>query len=173
MEPIQTKSNTGMYVGIGVLVVLAIVIGLSMSNKNKKTIDNNPMPLENTVLPTNTNNTKEPTTPPVSNIKTNPEREGLSVGSGAGTYANLMIKYKGRMIQFNKECAVITNKQGFKQGTDILLDNRDNTPVKIVIGSRTFNLPGYGYKVIDLPTIGSFQLDCNKRLNVVTVTVQK
>jgi hypothetical protein len=169
MEPIQTKSKTGMYVGIAVVVVLIIVIGLAMSNKNKEVTDDSRMaPTDTTVVP---DNTKNPVTPPVSGI--DPEREGTSVGSGAGTYANLMLKYKGRMVQFNTECAVVTNKVGFKQGTDILLDNRDNTPVKIVIGSRTFNLPGYGYKVIDLPTIGSFQLDCNKRLNVVTVTVQK
>ena len=168
MEPIQTKSKTGMYVGIAAVIVLIIVIGLAMSN-NKETMEEVVVtPVDTTVVPDNTNN---PVTPPVSGI--DPEREGTSVGSGAGTYANLMLKYKGRMVQFNKECAVVTNKVGFKQGTDILLDNRDNTAVKIVIGSRTFNLPGYGYKVIDLPTIGSFQLDCNKRLNVVTVTVQK
>jgi hypothetical protein len=84
-----------------------------------------------------------------------------------------MAKYKDKMVQFNQECAVVTNKVGFKQGTDILLDNRDTTSVKIVIGSRTFNLPRYGYKVIDLPSVGTFQVDCNSRLNVVTITVQK
>lgn len=170
MEPIQTKSKTGMYVGIGAVIVLIIIIGLAMSKKNKEMVEEGTQtPVENTVVPGDT--TPNPTVTPTPGI--DPEKEGTSVGSGAGTYANLMLKYKGRMVQFNKECAVITNKVTFKQGTDILLDNRDNTPVKIVIGSRTFNLPGYGYKVIDLPTIGSFQLDCNKRLNVVTVSVQK
>ncbi len=169
MEPTQTKSKTGMYVGIGAVIVLIIIIGLAMSNKNKQVVDEtNQLPDNTVVVP---NDTNEPNTPPVSGI--DPEREGVSTGSGAGTYANLMLKYKDRMVQFNPECAVVSNKVGFKQGTDILLDNRDNTAAKIVIGSRTFNLPAYGYKVIDLPTIGSFQLDCNKRLNVVTVTVQK
>lgn len=164
MEPIKTKSKSSMYVMVGLVAVL-VVVGLWLSNK--KSVEEVPVvtPVENT-----------PSTPnpssPVGSVS-DPDKEGTSVGSGAGKYATLMLTYKGRMIQFNKECAVITNKQGFKQGTDILLDNRDNTPVKIVIGSRTFNLPGYGYKVIDLPTIGSFQLDCNQRLNVVTVTVQK
>jgi hypothetical protein len=164
MEPIKTKSKSSMYVMVGLVAVL-VVVGLWLSNK--KSVEEVPVvtPVENT-----------PSTPNPSSSAgsvSDPDKEGTSVGSGAGKYATLMLTYKGRMIQFNKECAVITNKQGFKQGTDILLDNRDNTPVKIVIGSRTFNLPGYGYKVIDLPTIGSFQLDCNQRLNVVTVTVQK
>lgn len=171
MEPTQTKSKTGMYVAVGIVIVLAIIIGLVMSNKNKEAMeDGTQTPGDTTIVP---NDTKNPVVPPVTNPGIDPEKEGVSVGSGAGTYANLMLKYKDRMVQFNTECAVVSNKVGFKQGTDILLDNRDNTPVKIVIGSRTFNLPGYGYKVIDLPSVGSFQLDCNKRLNVVTVTVQK
>ncbi|MEK7106219.1 MAG: hypothetical protein AAB895_02575, partial [Patescibacteria group bacterium] len=151
-----------------IVIVLIIIIGLAMSKKNKDVLVEETPIVDNTVQP----GTNTPTDSPAGAVA-NPDREGTSVGSGAGKYATLMLTYKGRMIQFNKECAVITNKQGFKQGTDILLDNRDDTAVKIVIGSRTFNLPAYGYKVIDLPTIGSFQLDCNKRLNVVTVTVQK
>lgn len=166
MEPIK-KSNGGTYLVIGIVVVVLIVIGLLLSNKKSDIDDMVLAPVDTTVPDTTT-----PVLPPKS-TGIDPEREGTSVGSGAGTYANLMLKYKGKMVQFNKECAVVTNKVTFKQGTDILLDNRDNTAAKIVIGSRTFNLPAYGYKVIDLPTIGSYQLDCNKRLNVVTVSVQK
>lgn len=167
MEPIK-KSNGGTYLTIGIIVVVLVIIGLALSNK--KEVEEAPV-----VIPTE-ETSPTPTTPATGSpagAVSNPDREGTSVGSGAGKYATLMLTYKGKMIQFDKECAVVTNKQGFKQGTDILLDNRDSTPVKIVIGSRTFNLPGYGYKVIDLPSIGSFQLDCNKRLNVVTVSVQK
>lgn len=168
MEPIQKKSShTGLVIGI--IVVLVVIVALLMTNK-KKDVDDTMMP-----APTDTSTLPDGTTPPTTKPTTgiDPEREGTSVGSGAGTYANLMLKYKGKMVQFNKECAVVTNKVTFKQGTDILLDNRDDTAAKIVIGSRTFNLPAYGYKVIDLPTVGSFQLDCNKRFNVVTVSVQK
>jgi hypothetical protein len=167
MEPIKTKSNSGTYITIGIVVVVLIVVGLLLSNKKSSTDD--------MVTPTPVDTTTPDTTTPAPTPKPtgiDPEREGIST-SNAGIYANLMLKYKGRMVQFNKECAVITNKVTFKQGTDILLDNRDDAAVKIVIGSRTFNLPAYGYKVIDLPTIGSYQLDCNKRFNVVTVTVQK
>lgn len=169
MEPIQTKSKSGTYLTIGIVVVVLIVVGLLLSNKKSATDDMvTPTPVDTT--------TPVVTTPAPGSTTTgtgiDPEREGISK-SNAGIYANLMLKYKGRMVQFNKECAVITNKVTFKQGTDILLDNRDDAAVKIVIGSRTFNLPAYGYKVIDLPTLGSYQLDCNKRFNVVTVTVQK
>ncbi len=167
MEPIKTKSNGGTYLTIGIIVVVLIIIGLVLSNKKSADDMVTPTPVDTTVPDTTT------VTPPTTGTGIDPEREGTSVGSGAGTYANLMLKYKGKMVQFNKECAVITNRVTFKQGTDILLDNRDDTAAKIVIGSRTFNLPAYGYKVIDLPTIGSYQLDCNKRLNVVTVSVQK
>jgi hypothetical protein len=171
MEPIKTKSNGGTYLTIGIVVAL-IVVGLLLSNKKSSTDDMvTPTPVDTTTPGTTTSTTSPGSTTTGPGI--DPNREGISVGSGAGTYANLMLKYKGRMVQFNKECAVVSNKVTFKQGTDILLDNRDDTAAKIVIGSRTFNLPAYGYKVIDLPTIGSYQLDCNKRLNVVTVSVQK
>lgn len=169
MEPIQTKSKSGSYVVVAIIVILIILI-LTMSKKDKDVMQEETPVVNNMEQPVV--NTPTPTGSTTTGTGIDPQREGIST-SNAGVYANLMLKYKDRMVQFNKECAVVSNKVGFKQGTDILLDNRDNTPVKIVIGSRTFYLPGYGYKVIDLPTVGSFQLDCNSRLNVVTVTVQK
>lgn len=166
MEPIQTKSKHGGLI-IGIIVVLIIVIAVVLLGKGKSSMDDVLVPPgEETVMP---NDGTTPTTP---GAGIDPEREGLST-TNSGTYANLMAKYKDKMVQFNQECAVVSNKVGFKQGTDILLDNRDTTSVKIVIGSRTFNLPRYGYKVIDLPSVGTFQVDCNSRLNVVTITVQK
>jgi hypothetical protein len=171
MEPIQTKSKSGTYLTIGIVVVVLIVVGLLLSHKKSTTDDMvTPAPVDTTVPDTTTPVTSPKSTTTGPGI--DPEREGIST-SNAGVYANLMLKYKDHMVQFNKQCQVVTVVQGWKQGTDILLDNRAAISAKIVIGSRTFVLPGYGYKVIDLPTVGKFVIDCNARQNVTTITVQK
>ena len=113
MEPIQqTNSKTGIYVTVA--VILIIIIALVVFNK-KNDVDDNIVvnPTDSTVV------TPPETTSPAGSTTTgpgiDPQREGLST-SNAGVYANLMLKYKDRMVQFNKECAVVSNKVGFKQG---------------------------------------------------------
>jgi hypothetical protein len=160
MEPIQKKSNSTLYVVIS-LIVVAVIVALVLSNKKEAMNDDVVTPgVENTTTDSNVG-------------AIDPNKEGASVGSNAGKYADLVLKYKDRTLQFNEECAVVRNSYTFKQGTDVMLDNRDTTSVKIVVGSRTFNLKAQSYKVIDLGSTGIYRVDCNDRLNVVTVNVQK
>lgn len=165
MEPIQNKSNSSMYVIISLIVVAVIVVlVLSNNKKNEAIVVDIVTPVVEDTSGTNPDG--------VGSIA-DPEKEGLSVGSNAGKYADIVLKYEDRTLEFNKECAVIRNSYTFKQGTDVLLDNRDTTPAKIVVGSRTFILKPQSYKVIDLGSTGIYKVDCNDRLNVVTVNVQK
>ncbi len=145
-----------MYAVVGI-IVLIIVLVLVMSNKKSAVIEdviNDPQVEDITAV-------------------NDPEKAGVSVGSNAGKYAEMVLKYKDRTLQFNAECAVVRNSYTFKQGTDVMLDNRDTAPAKIVVGSRTFNLQAQSYRVIDLGSTGTYRVDCNDRLNVVTVNVQQ
>lgn len=163
MEQIQKRSNSVMYAVVGIIVLIIILV-LVMSDKKDKAMEDSSM----------NDSMVEDTSGTMPNVgTTNPDREGTSV-SNAGKYADLVLKYEDRTLQFNNECQVSKqNTKGFKVGTDVLLDNRGDKSIKIVIGSKTYNLKPYGYRVIDLGSVGTYQVDCNERFNVLTVNVQK
>ena len=162
MEPIQKKSNSTMYI-VGSLIVIIVIVALVLSNNKKEAMMDVVTPGVEDTSGTNSDGT----------TIDNPDKEGLSVGSNAGKYADMVLRYKDKTLQFNEECAVVRNSYTFKQGTDVMLDNRDTTSAKIIIGSRTFNLKAQSYRIIDLGSTGTYRVDCNDRLNVVTVNVQK
>ena len=155
---------------ITLLVLVAILLLILSNNKKASMMDDTFMVNEPGVENTDNNLFGGDTN---TNTVDNSDREGTSV-SNAGKYADLVLKYEDRTLQFNESCqASKESTVGFKQGTDVLLDNRSDSSAKIVIGSRTFNLKAYGYKVIDLGSVGTYKIDCNENQNVLTLTVQK
>ncbi|MBP6857991.1 MAG: hypothetical protein KBC11_02235 [Candidatus Pacebacteria bacterium] len=89
------------------------------------------------------------------------------------SYAELILAFQGKTLQFGNACSVRMSDQVYKVGSQILLDNRNDTPVSIKIGSETYELSVYGHKVISLNTEGKFMVDCSEYQNVATVTVQQ
>jgi hypothetical protein len=65
------------------------------------------------------------------------------------------------------------SKQGYKVGSEVLLDNRGSSPAIIKFASSVYNLGAYGYKVVTLSSLGEYTVDCNDRENVATLTIQK
>ncbi len=88
------------------------------------------------------------------------------------TYADLILAFKNKTLQFGNLCQVQVSNQVHKVGTEILLDNRTDMPVTITIGDLVHTLPSYGYKVVNLNTEGKFMVSCNEYQNVATVSVQ-
>jgi hypothetical protein len=95
------------------------------------------------------------------------------VTSDTRGYSELILAYQSKTLQFGSMCQVRTSNQGYKLGSEILLDNRNKIPVSIKIGQDTYKLDSYGYKVISLNSQGKFMIDCNDNQNVATITVQK
>lgn len=89
------------------------------------------------------------------------------------SYAELISAYQNRMVQFGSACQVRVSDQVYKVGSEILLDNRNDMPLTIKIGSESYNLGGYGHKVVTLGAEGKFMIDCGANQNVATITVQK
>jgi hypothetical protein len=88
-------------------------------------------------------------------------------------YAELIVAYKDRMLQFSDACQVRVSDQNYKIGSEMLLDNRNSVPVTIKLGSNSYTLPAYGHQVVTLGAEGKFMVDCNDHQNVATVSVQK
>ncbi len=156
MEPIKTKSNSTMYVVVAIIVILIIVVALSMSKKNKEALEETPV-VENTpgeVTSVEGVNEVEPTSP-----------------EKALTYTQAAAKYKGKTIQFTADCQASPDRQVFKKGTSIMLDNRAPKPLTVKVGS-TYTLGKYGFRIITLNTTGTFLVDCGTSQNVSTVIVE-
>lgn len=91
-------------------------------------------------------------------------------------YAEALVKYKDRRIQFNDACAATPNTVTYKDNTGIMLDNRSAQSRTIKVGT-TYTVKGYGFKIITLPDIylksSTLLVDCDKQQNVATVLVQE
>ena len=156
------SKNVKILIGV---IILAIIVALIISKNSKpKTVVDQPViekPAE--VLPTL--NTKEVLDKkPVKN--SNEAEEKLS-------YAEALVKYSNYRFQFNSSCQSIPTSQSVKVGIDVMLDNRSSKPVTITIGSNSYNLAAYGFKIATLSQTGTFMVDCNTQQNVLTLSVQK
>ena len=91
-------------------------------------------------------------------------------------YADALVKYKDRRIQFNASCQASPRSVTYKDNTGIMLDNRSAQSRTIKVGT-TYTVKGYGFKIITLPDIylksSTLLVDCDKQQNVATVLVQE
>ncbi len=82
--------------------------------------------------------------------------------SATSDYEKALNEYrsKGAYFQF-VNCAGNPGTLTLKRGTVFMLDNRDNEPHKIKIGTVTYNLPAYGYKLVNPQKLGVNQITCD------------
>jgi hypothetical protein len=157
------KKNLKVVVGIA----LVAIAGFSANALTKKDI----APVEENIVPSVIEQPE--VVAPSRPTGTKPAPVAPTVTDTRG-YAELIVAYKGKTLQFGASCQVVMSTQGFKVGSQILLDNRNATPVTIKLGTAgTYTLGGYGYKVVTLATPGNFMVDCNSQQNVATLSVQK
>ncbi len=92
------------------------------------------------------------------------------------SYANALVKYKDRRIQFDKTCQAFPNTITYNDNLGIMLDNRSPDTRTIKVGT-VYTIKGYGFKIIKLADVSlnvdkTFLVDCDARQNVATVLVQ-
>ena len=155
------SKNTKIALGAIVLVIIvAIIVRYGLGKKVvPETVIPEPIAEETTTVAPRPRGTKAVVTPePIVDTR---------------SYAELILAYKDRTIQFGKDCQVRASDQVYKLGGEVLLDNRNDFPVLITFGGISYNLGGYGHQVVTLNSEGKFMVECNANKNVVTVTVQK
>lgn len=158
----EMSKNMKVALGAVVVVVLIGLIAWGASHKKDTGTKMSPEP--------QMQQSPEAPKPPRASGST-PKPTLISVDSRG--YAELVLAYKDKMLQFGPSCQVRLNNQVYKLGSEILLDNRTNAPVSIKLAGATYDLSAYGYKVVVLNTEGKFMVGCGANQNVATVTVQK
>lgn len=112
--------------------------------------------------------------------KVQPTTTAATVKSGtanqAQTYTRLVTEYKDRRIQFDMRCQAVPSNITYKNGTQVMFDNRSGDARVITIGGVKYNFPGYGYKIITLSSQTlpkNILLSCGAAVNVGQVLLQK
>lgn len=155
------KENKKVVIGVIALVIIAGFSVNALMKKEKVPVDTTP--IEEVATETPDAVVKKPVSKPVP-VQVTDNR----------TYTEVSAAYKGKTVQFNSECRVPLFPQTvFKVGTDVLFDNRGPKSAQVKFAGATFDLPGYGFKVVSLDRTGTFTIDCNAQQNVSTLTVQK
>ena len=101
----------------------------------------------------------------------------VNVGAPAASisYANALVKYKDARIQLEKTCQASPDKGTFKNGTNIMIDNRAPVARTVKVGS-VFPIKAYGFKIVNLSSSNlpaTWYVDCDKSQNVATILIQK
>lgn len=105
------------------------------------------------------------------------EDTGGATGAPAASisYQNALVKYKDARIQLDKICQASPDKMTFKNGTNIMVDNRAPVARTVKVGS-VFTLKAYSYKIVNLSSEtlpATWYVDCDKSQNVATILIQK
>lgn len=155
------KNNKKVVAGIVILVIIAAIVVNAVSKKPEAVVDTTPIEEQKT-----------------EDVQAAPMKPRAStkpaVVADTRSYTEVAAAFAGKTIQFNEECRVpIFPQVVFKKGTDVLLDNRSSKSARVNIGGAVYNLPGYGYKVVSLDTVGSMVVDCNTQQNVAILSVQQ
>lgn len=157
------RNNKNLWIGL--VVVLVVVIIIWLVNKNSPSVSTEE----------GANNDQTALSPDVS-IEDISEGS-VNVGSPAAiiSYANALVKYKDARIQLNTSCQAIPNNVTFKNGANIMVDNRSPVARTVKIGS-VFSVKAWGFKIVKLNSATlpvTWLVDCDRSQNVATVLIQK
>ncbi len=162
MEKNQDDKIIWIVAGVVIVLVIGFLVWNSVSKKDDVIA---PPATDVTVVP-------QPTTEPESTI----DGSGSVNVPASLSYANALIQYKDKRIQFDKTCQAFPNTVTYKDNTGIMLDNRSPNPRIIKVGTE-YTIKGYGFRIITLPDIylkaKTILVDCDKQQNVATILVQE
>ena len=99
----------------------------------------------------------------------------VNVSKPALSYQNALAKYKDVRIQLNANCQADPTQMTFKNGTEIMMDNRSPKDRTVKVGS-IYNIKAWGFKIVKLSSAtlpATWLVDCDKSQNVATILIQK
>lgn len=114
-----------------------------------------------------------PTPTPAPRVQTPPE---TGTAQQTRVYSQLVKEYNERRIQFDVNCQAVPTETTFKNGTSVMFDNRSGDARAIKVGTTTFTLAGYGYRIMTLTSgtlPATLSLGCGSAVNVGKVTLQR
>jgi len=170
MENNTTVENKNMWIwGAVAVVIVGIIIFLVMGNKDVEVVSLTDDQIAMDAADRSNPDGEEDVT------------EGsVSASNGAASpqvtlsYQEALVKYKDARIQLDKTCQASPDKMTFKNGTNIMIDNRAAVSRTVKVGS-TFTIKPYGFKIVRLSsdTIpATWLVDCDGSQNVSTILIQ-
>lgn len=151
-----------MWMGVVAVVVLALVIWMASRSAN----DEAPLADGEGTDISDMTSTEDTTAGSVNTSA--PQSATLS-------YQQALVKYADARIQIDSTCQVSPNNVTYKNGTNIMLDNRSAVTRTIKLGS-TYTIKPYGFKIVRLSSStlpSTLLMDCDSSQNVATVLIQK
>jgi hypothetical protein len=93
------------------------------------------------------------------------------------SYADALVKYKDRRIQFNTVCQAFPNTVTYNEDMGVMIDNRSPSVRGIMI-DKLYTIKPYGFIIVKLPNVTlngkkTYGVDCDKQLNTATILVQE
>ena len=154
----ENNKNRGIY--IGAVIVFLLILGYWAMNK-----DNAPNPEENNVANEEVKDSTEDTS-----------TGSVNVGKPATlSYQNAVNKYKDARIELDPTCQASPNQMTFKNGTEIMIDNRSSKDRTVKVGS-IYNIKAWGFKIVKLTSAtlpATWMVDCDQSQNVATILIQQ
>lgn len=171
-----SKSNNSMWIVVGVVVLIALIaLFMSMSKKDDMAVVDDNTAMQNTgeEMPPKADQTNAVEDTSAGSINATPGAVSIS-------YADALVKYKDRRLQFTTNtgvCAVSKpNSVTYKDNTGIMLDNRSAETMTIKVGD-TYTVKPYGFKIVTLQDVylkaKTVLVDCEKQQNVATILIQE
>jgi hypothetical protein len=161
----NNKSNAGIWVAVGIIIA-ALIIWAAV-RKHSDTVN---------VQPENQNPDAVQVTEDTSTGSVHaPATSG--VAPVTESYEEALVKYKNARVQLvvGPICKANPTNLTFKNGTDIMIDNRSAQTHSIKIGD-TYSVKGYGFKIIHLSSAAlpaTWLVDCDNQQNIATILIQK
>lgn len=91
------------------------------------------------------------------------------------TYTDLVRQFEGRRIQFSESCHGNPGSVTFKNGTQVMFDNRSSSPRTIAIGNQVYSFPAYGYRILTLSSANlpaTISVNCDNNVNSSQILLQ-
>src|SRR5258708_267492 len=154
------NNNKNLWASVIIVVVLVAGIAYWAMNRNS-TSEQSPLAAQTPVTST------EDTTAGSVNSSASP----LATLS----YQQALLKYKDARIQLDKTCQATPNNVTYKNGTNIMIDNRAPVARTVKVGS-TISIKGWGFKIVKLSSStlpATWLVDCDTSQNVATILIQK
>jgi hypothetical protein len=154
----NSKKIRYIIIGVVVIAVLGVCIYLSMQNQGGKTGNSQPG--------AQNSNTQ--------NAQTAVGTQTPAATSTTQSYASAIKTYAGRRIQFSfnssNYCTMVPSINiSFKNGTNIMLDNRSNKATTIYLDGQAYSLKAFGFKIVYLVTSAKLphtvRVDCGSGKN--------
>ena len=149
-----------------VVVVLVVVLGYWLMGRDGNFLSDNMSPGEETAMPSNS---------PAAKTPAKKSAAPTSVPTSLRPYGDLVKEYEGKRIQFDERCQMVPSNSTYKNGTNIMLDNRSSNPVSVKVGTASYSLIGYGYQIINLSSSSlpkEMTVSCGTAGNVGKILLQ-